>query len=131
MTEPLRMRTGRTVGRTLYHVHADGDELVGVVDTRALAAAIVAAVNATGRTPGPQELPDELLRALLRQVVAEEGLGVTEDMLLLHARTDTWRLVLKSAYRVGYAAALGYEVTVDEAGDRVVVGDRIEAADHG
>jgi hypothetical protein len=38
---PERLRTGRRVGRTIY----DGDELVGVMDTRELASAVVAAFN--------------------------------------------------------------------------------------
>lgn len=39
MTEPLRLRAGRSVGRTLYQVNPDGTEqLVGMVDTPELAA---------------------------------------------------------------------------------------------
>lgn len=42
----LRLRAGRKVGRTLYRVLPDGrEELVGMVDTAELAAAIVDAVN--------------------------------------------------------------------------------------
>lgn len=41
------LRVGRSVGRTLYRMLPDGsEELIGVVDTRELAGAIVAAVNA-------------------------------------------------------------------------------------
>lgn len=48
-TGPLRLRVGRKVGRTLYRLNPDGSEdLIGVVDTRELAAEIVAAVNAVG-----------------------------------------------------------------------------------
>lgn len=44
---PLRLRAGRTVGRTLYRLlPGGGEELIGVVDTRELAARIVEAVNA-------------------------------------------------------------------------------------
>jgi len=43
----LRLRTGRTAGRTLYRVNPDGTEtLIGVVDTRELAQQIADAVNA-------------------------------------------------------------------------------------
>ncbi len=39
-------RTGRSVGRTIYRVQPDGsEELVGVMDTRELAAEVVAALN--------------------------------------------------------------------------------------
>lgn len=34
------------------------------------------------------------------------------------------RDLARAAYRVGYAAALGYEIEVNEDGDRVLVGDR-------
>lgn len=40
-TLPRKLRAGRTVGRTIYD--ADTGELVGVLDTRELAAAVVAA----------------------------------------------------------------------------------------
>lgn len=46
---PERLRVGRRVGRTIYtqagETPSDGDELVGVMDTRELAAAVVAAYN--------------------------------------------------------------------------------------
>jgi hypothetical protein len=45
--QPLRLRAGTKVHRTLYRVHDDGTEdLIGMVDTADLAAHIVAAVNA-------------------------------------------------------------------------------------
>lgn len=52
MTEhPLPWRVGRKVGRTVYD--AD-DELIGVMDTRELAALVVAAVNgASGWADSP------------------------------------------------------------------------------
>ncbi len=47
---PLKLRTGRTVGRTLYRQvgaePSDDDQLIGVMDTPELAAMVVAAVNA-------------------------------------------------------------------------------------
>jgi hypothetical protein len=47
MTE--RWRVGRTVGRTVYRQVGDeaskGDDLIGVMDTRELAALVVFAVN--------------------------------------------------------------------------------------
>lgn len=50
-TPPLRLRVGRSVGRTLYRVNEDGTEdLVGLMDTPELAAAVAAAVNGTEAT---------------------------------------------------------------------------------
>ena len=50
MSPPLRMRTGRRLGRTLYILDPgddrDADKCIGIVDTPAQAAVIVAAVNA-------------------------------------------------------------------------------------
>lgn len=50
-TQPI-MRVGRTLGRTLYRVvpgdDRKADECVGIVDTREIAEAICAAVNARG-----------------------------------------------------------------------------------
>lgn len=52
MTTPLpEMRTGRTLGRTLYLVTGEDwrdHQCIGIVDTPELAEAIVAAVNAAG-----------------------------------------------------------------------------------
>lgn len=51
---------GRTVGRTIYQ--GDGpDDLIGIMDTRELAALVVAAVNAYRATPPapPPEAPTE------------------------------------------------------------------------
>ena len=66
MMPPPQMRTGRTLGRTLY-LRTGGDDwtadrCIGIVDTPELADAIVAAVNATGglrlpRWPHPGEVP--------------------------------------------------------------------------
>jgi hypothetical protein len=59
----VRLRQGRKVGRTLYIQHAEepsnGDVLVGMVDSRELAARIVAAFNGE---PTPA-LRTELYRA--------------------------------------------------------------------
>jgi hypothetical protein len=45
--DPLRLRAGTKVGRTLYRINADGSEdFIGAVDTPELAAQIVEAVNA-------------------------------------------------------------------------------------
>lgn len=53
MTEPLRLRAG-AAGHTLYQVNPDGTEtLIGMVDTRDLAAQIVNAVNGV---PARQDL---------------------------------------------------------------------------
>lgn len=49
--ERLPWRAGRKVGRTIYAAHgdepSDEDELIGMMDTRALAAAAVEAHNAS------------------------------------------------------------------------------------
>ncbi len=53
---PARLRTGRTVGRTLYRQvganPSDDDQLIGVMDTPELAAMVVAAVNKTDARDG-------------------------------------------------------------------------------
>ncbi len=59
-------------------------------------------------TAPSQDIPDDQLRALWRQML---GLTVVE--------IDR---ALRAAYRVGFAAALGYEITVTDAG--VEIGDR-------
>lgn len=57
---PLRLRVGRSQGRTLYRLHPDGtDELIGLVDTRELAAQIVAAVNAAADRDGEAETQEQ------------------------------------------------------------------------
>jgi hypothetical protein len=59
---PRRLRTGRTLGRTLYLVTPGDDRLadvcIGIVDTRELAEWIVAAVNGADAGAGlGQEVP--------------------------------------------------------------------------
>lgn len=48
----MKLRTGRKVGRTIYVQHgeqpSDDDQLVGMMDTPALATAVVGAVNYAG-----------------------------------------------------------------------------------
>lgn len=78
-----------------------------------------------------EDLPPEWELALLRQANAEDGLDVAEDELLDHGRTQTYRQVIRAAYRACYAALLGYEVTVGELGDRLHIGDRIAPATGG
>jgi hypothetical protein len=63
-----------------------------------------------------QDIPDDQLDAIL-EGAHRTGLGAAE-----------WgRQAAHDAYRIGYAAALGYEITLDEGG-RVGVGDRPEPA---
>jgi hypothetical protein len=59
MAEPaenLPWRVGRRVGRTIYAVTGTGDDvLIGVMDTRELAAAAVAAHNGVTEPDRPKE----------------------------------------------------------------------------
>lgn len=73
--------------------------------------------------PDPSKLPREYELAFLRQAKDEADLDVAEDELLDHHRTQTYRTLLQAAYAVGWAIASGYEVTVNDLGDRVGIGD--------
>jgi hypothetical protein len=85
-TEPDRpvYRVGRSVGRTIYRqVGADpskGDHLIGVMDTRELAAQVVAALNAMaqGRLRQPGDRPEwEVLREAADEVERDGGTVLT------------------------------------------------------
>lgn len=75
-------------------------------------------------TPGPQDIPHEWLLALLRQADESDEADVSDDELMHHYRTAGYRTAITSAYRLGYAAALGCEITVED--DLVLIGDRAE-----
>jgi hypothetical protein len=62
--------------------------------------------------------------ALMRE--AHAGVDHLPDEQVDCCWTSPHRRALRAAYRLGYAAGLGYEITVNEDGDRVVVGDRRE-----
>jgi hypothetical protein len=65
MTESLRLRAGRSVGRTLYQVSADGTEkLIGMVDTPELATLIITAVNSASDPAAGECLRDQLVEYL-------------------------------------------------------------------
>lgn len=69
-------------------------------------------------TPGPQDIPDDQLDALIDRA---EHDGLLPYPAAYH--------LARTAYRVGYAAALGYHITVSEDGDQVHIGDRPPAQD--
>jgi hypothetical protein len=105
-------------------------QVADVTEERDLLVRLLAAIRAQATQ---QDLPHDWELALLRQANAEDGLDVAEDELLDHGRTQTYRQVIRAAYRACYAALLGYEVTVGELGDRLHIGDREHAwtTEHG
>lgn len=89
MTNPLRLRAGRSVGRTLYQVNPDGtEEPIGMVDTPELAALIVTAVNAASDTPAAERLREQLAE-YIRVCQAQHDRGrlaeKTRNTYTLHA----------------------------------------------
>lgn len=68
-------------------------------------------------TEQPADIPADQLAALIRDMPSGNfGRSPYEIEIVCGA--------LRSAYRVGYAAALGYEVTIDDLSDRIHIGDR-------
>ncbi len=74
--------------------------------------------------PGPQDIPEAWMLVHLRRVNIEAALDIADDELLDHPDTDPYRQAIRSAYRVGYAAAVGCEITVADEGDYIHIGDR-------
>lgn len=70
------------------------------------------------------DLPSEQLVALMRE--AHVGVDHRADDRLDCCFTSYHRRAVIAAYRVGYAAGLGHDVSVNDDGDRVLVGDRSE-----
>jgi hypothetical protein len=68
-----------------------------------------------------QDPTDEQLDAFVRSFPATT-VGVEKSPYVQAGLRD----LARSAYRVGYAAALGYQIEVNDDGDRVLVGDRPE-----
>ena len=68
-------------------------------------------------TPGPQDIPDQWLTVLTRAADHEHHAGL--GML------DVLRDAIRGAYRVGYAAHAGCEITVSAEDDLVLIGDRV------
>jgi hypothetical protein len=91
-----------------------------VADPHAPIAAEIVRLLAPPARPGPsgpQDIPDEWMLPFLREATAH-------DALLTHPDTDYYRHPIRSAYRLGYAAAMGCEITVSPEGDAVLIGDR-------
>lgn len=79
-----RWRTGRSVGRTLY----EGDDLIGLMDTPALAERVVAAVNARDR--GAEY-------TVVRTSLLHEVDGVLSLAVYRHDDFDDWMKDAKAA----------------------------------
>lgn len=67
-----------------------------------------------------QEIPADQLQALIHQGLALIGQNWTTD------HVEALRAAIRSTYRIGFAAALGWEITVEDG--RVGVGDRLGPA---
>lgn len=78
-----RWRTGRSLGRTLY----EGDDLIGLMDTPALAERVVEAVNARDRGADYSVVPASLLHEID---------GVLSLAVYRHDDFDDWMKHAKS-----------------------------------
>lgn len=77
---------------------------------------------------GPSAIPEPFLLALLKHANDSDCLDVAEDELLDHHRTRAWREILPACWIAAQAEALGWQVEVNDLGDRLLVLDRKETA---
>jgi hypothetical protein len=113
---------------------ADVDSVQEAVDAAVLygllplafSSAYRAGLDAAHTAVAPRAIPQEFLRALLTQANGEDGLDVGEHELLEHHRTEVYRRVIESAWIAAQAEALGWQVEVNDVGDRILVLDRID-----
>lgn len=82
------------------------------------------AAEAFLNTPGT--IPAAFELALLRHARDEDRLDITDDELLDHHRTDVYRTVIAACWIAAQASALGWDVQVNDLGDRLLVLDRID-----
>lgn len=77
----MSWRVGRSVGRTVYRQDGGepgkGDELIGVMDTPALAEQVVTAVNAVAALPNPEQLA-RLFHEVYERLAPEHGYRTRE-----------------------------------------------------
>lgn len=97
------------------------DRFVSLSERETVTAAVLNALDADRPQSGyfppsqGQEIPDDQLTALM----SDDFLGLVDE-----TQIDAARRAIRSAYRIGFASALGYEITIEDG--RVGVGDRPE-----
>jgi hypothetical protein len=101
-------RVGRKVGRTIYRVvgrePSDADELIGMLDTRELAAFAVSRMNATSEAPllayrmkELEDVLDEVLRSFHER--GHPGYSALRSGWVREDRVAEWRNVLDRRVR--------------------------------
>jgi hypothetical protein len=101
-------RVGRRVGRTIYRIAgdepSDADELIGVLDTRELAAFAVSRMNATSEAPllayrmkELEEVLDEVLDSFLER--GQPRYPALRSGWVRENRVAEWRAVLDRRVR--------------------------------